>query len=92
MVSAEELSEAIGHIYDAALDPGHWPAALEQVCGFVQGACSGLVLHDVLLAGGQVYFSWGDDPTWTRLYFTKYLKLTAVYRQRAFARQRSAAE
>jgi DNA-binding CsgD family transcriptional regulator len=78
MTSAEEFSGVISDVYDAALDPRRWPAALEQVCRFVQGICSGLVLHDALLAGGQAYFAWGDDPAWTKLYFGKYIKLNPL--------------
>lgn len=31
-ISNEKLSELIGHIYDCALDPGHWPATMQHIC------------------------------------------------------------
>jgi hypothetical protein len=40
------LSELIGLVYDAALDPTLWPRALEQACVFVGGSSGVLFWHD----------------------------------------------
>ncbi len=42
-ISAEALSDVIGSIYDCALDPDHWPAALEKLR-------KALAFHNALLA------------------------------------------
>jgi len=43
MTSAESaLSQLIGQIYDAALDPALWPGVMERICGFVGGSIANL--------------------------------------------------
>jgi DNA-binding CsgD family transcriptional regulator len=80
MDEAEQISQLIGDIYDAALDRGLWRSALEKTCGFVQGACAGLVAQDPFANSGQFYFSWGVDPDYERLYLEKYIRLNpAIY-------------
>lgn len=74
MASLETISSLIGEIYDAALEPDHWPAVLEQVCGFVNGALAVVFWQDAALKMGGRYFSWNDNPHWTQLYFEKYIK------------------
>src|SRR5258708_2141455 len=71
----EEVSLLIGDVYDAALDPGLWPHILERVCGFVGGAASGLFSKDSAHQSGEMFYTWGDDPKFTQLYFNKYVKL-----------------
>jgi DNA-binding CsgD family transcriptional regulator len=68
----------IGRVYDAALDPSIWPQVLEELSAYVGGAASALVSHDVPRRKGRFYFSWGDDPHYTRLYFEKYVKLNPI--------------
>jgi DNA-binding CsgD family transcriptional regulator/PAS domain-containing protein len=70
----EDLSVLIGDVYDAALDPGLWPPVLLRVCGFVGGAASGIFSKDSVNQSGEMYHTWGDDPEFTRLYFSKYVK------------------
>lgn len=73
---AEVLSQLIGVAYDAALDPLLWPRVLEQTCAFV-GTCAAMIFaQDAALKSGNRYYSWGDDPTYTRLYFEKYIKMS----------------
>src|SRR5688572_27731684 len=75
MPETHELSALIGEVYDAALDAARWPGTLEQVTRFTSGVASALVSHDTASATAGFYFSWGDDPHYTRLYFEKYVKL-----------------
>ena len=74
MPSLEVASTLIGEIYDAALEPERWPNVLERICGFVKGALAVLFWQDSALKTGGRYFSWNDNPPWTRLYFEKYIK------------------
>ena len=80
---AEALSQLIGLAYDAALDPLLWPRVLEKTCAFV-GACAAMIFaQDAALKSGNRYYSWGDDPAYTRLYFEKYIKMSpfAVHKE-----------
>jgi DNA-binding CsgD family transcriptional regulator len=75
---AAELEEALaltGDIYDAALDPAHWPEVLRKLAGFAGTTISALTSADIASRKGGFYFSWGDDPQYTKLYFDKYIKL-----------------
>jgi hypothetical protein len=38
MDEADQVSQFIGDIYDAALDPKRWPHVLERTCAYVGGA------------------------------------------------------
>src|SRR5262249_33719902 len=71
----EMFSSLIGQIYDVALDPSLWPLVLEKIAGFVRGPAAGLVWQDTANQDGGFYFSWGDDPHYTRLHWETYVKL-----------------
>jgi DNA-binding CsgD family transcriptional regulator len=78
MDETEQVSDLIGDIYDAALDPALWPLVLEKSCGFVDGACAALVSQNPVAGAGQFYFSWGLDPQYERLYLEKYIRLNTA--------------
>lgn len=78
MIEPEQLSAIIGMIYDAALDAELWPVALEGVANFVGGAAAMMFWQDALIAKGQRYSSWGDDPEYTKSYFGKYIALNPL--------------
>ena len=71
----EEVSQLIGDIYDAALDPGLWVNALERTCTYVGGVAAALQSHDVLQKSACFYFSWNDNPEYTKAYIETYAKL-----------------
>jgi DNA-binding CsgD family transcriptional regulator/PAS domain-containing protein len=75
MSEAEQLSTLIGAIYDTAFDPGSWPAVLEQVTKFMDGEASVLGMHNAVARTGNAFYSWGDDPRYTQLYFEQYIKI-----------------
>jgi DNA-binding CsgD family transcriptional regulator len=74
----ELLSELIGDIYQAALDPACWSIALERACDFVGGTASMIMWKDLTLPAGGRYHSWGDDPVFTERYFSEYIKLDPI--------------
>lgn len=76
MDEVEQVSALIGNIYDATLDRSLWPLVLEQTCEHIKGCASSLMSHDSTHRSGQFYFSWGDDPYYTKLYFEKYMKIS----------------
>lgn len=75
MDNPEQLSELIGAIYEAALDPGSWPKALEGIAGFTNGVAAMLMWKDAALPAGGQYYSWNADPVFTASYFGEYIKL-----------------
>ena len=75
---AQLLSALITGIYDAALDHTLWPATLEQICAFVHGPGAMIFAQDGALKTGHRFYSWGDDPEYTRLYFERYAALSPV--------------
>jgi DNA-binding CsgD family transcriptional regulator len=69
------LSSLIGDIYDAALDPDLWPGTLEKTCDFVVGIASTLQSHDISQRTANFYFTWNDNPEYTRAYVEKYARI-----------------
>ena len=75
MDEVKQVSDLICNIYDAALDRSLWPLVLEKTCGYIEGCASSLMSQDFVHRSGQFYYSWGDDPHYTKLYFEKYQKI-----------------
>lgn len=71
----EKVSVLIGQIYDASLDPALWPVVLQRTCDYVQGVAAALVAHDSRDKTAQFYFSYGDDPYYSKLYNEIYVRL-----------------
>lgn len=75
MDEAQELSQLIGSIYDAALDRDLWPGALERSAAFVGGCASGLFMKDSARKTHNDVITWGYDPGFTQRYLEKYVHL-----------------
>lgn len=75
---AEVLSLLVTAIFDAALDHALWPFTLERICDFVGGPAAMLFSHDGALNNGHRFFSWGDDPHYTQLYFKQYAAINPI--------------
>lgn len=73
------LSELIGHIYDAALDPALWTRALDRSCSFVGGSSALLHWRDVARESSAALHLFNDDPHYSRLYFEKYWSMNPVF-------------
>jgi DNA-binding CsgD family transcriptional regulator len=78
MDEAEQLSQLIGDVYDAALDPASWPTALERTCQYVEGVASMVVSQDSAQKSAEIHFSWGDDPDYARSYQQTYVKISPL--------------
>jgi DNA-binding CsgD family transcriptional regulator len=78
MAEADQVSELVGNIYDASIDPSLWPRVLEQTCGYVHGIAAVLVAHKASAGAGELYFSWGDDPAYTESYNQTFCKINPL--------------
>jgi DNA-binding CsgD family transcriptional regulator/PAS domain-containing protein len=78
------ISQLIGDIYDAALDPTLWPRALEGTCRFVRGCGSRIMWQDAANNAGGIFHTFGDDPHYARLYFERYADLNPLFPASAF--------
>jgi DNA-binding CsgD family transcriptional regulator/PAS domain-containing protein len=67
------VSRLIGDIYDASLDPGLWPRALEGIGQFVGGPATALYAKDTVRKTGNVFYAYGVEPEFVQSYFDKYV-------------------
>src|SRR4051794_24204475 len=78
-MSEARLSQLIGDIYDAALEPESWPHALAGVSGFVGGSQANIFWQDVFGKAAKRFFEWGHDPHYTQLYMDTYAKINPLF-------------
>ncbi len=74
-----ELSAVIGDIYDAAIDPALWRQVLGRICAFVGGSSAVLYWHDSATERSEALHLFNENPTYTRLYFEKYLPMNPMF-------------
>jgi DNA-binding CsgD family transcriptional regulator/PAS domain-containing protein len=74
-VSPDQLSAAIGKIYDSAVEPALWPEALEACCGLIGATFGGIDLYDLENQKKSYTARWGGDPYWMELLNSKYARL-----------------
>jgi DNA-binding CsgD family transcriptional regulator len=82
MHEAEELSQVIGDIYDASLDPALWPNAIESICGYVGAASASLHSQDSITRATDALFWWGrasSAPHFFKIYLEKYGKINPIF-------------
>ena len=75
MDQAEQLSELIAEIYDAALDASLWREVVGKAGRFVGGSAAAIYSKSPTALTGHVYYEFGTDPYYRELYFSKYIKL-----------------
>lgn len=76
MNESEALSGLVGHIYDAAIDPGFWPDALRETARFVGGCSAAIYSKDPTShSGGVLYDDGGLSLHYRTLYFERYVQL-----------------
>jgi DNA-binding CsgD family transcriptional regulator len=73
------LSNLIGEIYDAAIDPTMWRRALASSCAFVGGSSAVLFWHDAAAERSEALHLFNEDPHYTQLYFEKYMPMNPVF-------------
>jgi hypothetical protein len=75
MSEAEQISDLIGDIYDAALNAELWKVVLPKCAQFVGGSAAALFSKDAVNKTGNAVYYCGIDPYFERLYFEKIVKL-----------------
>jgi DNA-binding CsgD family transcriptional regulator/PAS domain-containing protein len=58
-ISAEELSDTIGAIYDCALDPQLWPDTCRQIAALCESTGGGICVHDIRHVQNDQLFVFG---------------------------------
>ena len=69
---AENLSELISEIYDAALDPSLWSDVVGKAGRFVGGSAGAIFSRSAVAGNGNAYSGSGTDPYYRQLYRDKY--------------------
>jgi DNA-binding CsgD family transcriptional regulator len=75
MDQAEQLSELIGEIYDAALDPSLWSDVVGKAGRFVGGSAAAIHSKSPIAMTVTVHYQSGIDPYYLQIYLDKYVKL-----------------
>jgi DNA-binding CsgD family transcriptional regulator/PAS domain-containing protein len=78
-IQPEQLSDIIGSIYDSAVDPAHWPEALEGACGLIGATLGSIGLLDTQKRTIDLNMNWGGDPYWMRLLEEKYSAIMPLW-------------
>ena len=84
MAESELLSQAIGLIYDAALDPRLWPMALESVRDFIGGSAANFFWQDVSKQNAGTFYCVGIEKSYLESYFAEFAKINPLYPSAAF--------
>ncbi|MBV8836808.1 MAG: PAS domain-containing protein [Alphaproteobacteria bacterium] len=82
MREAEELSNVVGDVYDASLDPALWPTAIESICRYVGAASAGLHSQNAISRTTDVLFWWGKAPSaphYFKAYVEQYGKINPIF-------------
>ncbi|MEH2522950.1 MULTISPECIES: helix-turn-helix transcriptional regulator [unclassified Bradyrhizobium] len=61
-VSAQELSDTIGAIYDCALDPHQWPDTCRKIADLCESTAGGICVHDMRHVQNDQLFVFGYQP------------------------------
>jgi hypothetical protein len=86
MPEAEQLSDLIGAIYDASLNPELWLPVLEQTSRFINSATATIGSRDMLQKHTSFSKAWGYDPHYLQLLESHYLKINPLNEGAALTR------
>ncbi|MBL8556733.1 MAG: helix-turn-helix transcriptional regulator [Phenylobacterium sp.] len=64
--TVERFSELVGRIYECALTPGLWPAALTEACTGVGAQAGWIAMHQPRLVRSSYPVEVGTDPAWQK--------------------------
>jgi len=75
ILEANKFSSLVGEIYDAAVDPAHRSAALEQVAGFVGGSAVTILSRDAARLSIEIHQHYGTESRFRELYRDRFVEL-----------------
>ncbi len=75
----QALLSLIGGIYDCALNPDAWNAILPRIGAFVGGSAGGLFAHHSSRRSGNVFYEFGTDPDFRKVYLEKYITMDPMF-------------
>jgi DNA-binding CsgD family transcriptional regulator/PAS domain-containing protein len=78
MSEAEDVSDLICGIYDAALDASLWPAVLGETCRFVDCISGTLNSYDIARSSLAINASHGYDPHYVQLLLDHYIHINPL--------------
>ena len=67
MIEQGRLSDHIGEIYDAALDPRLWPSTIEASCQLLKSCACGIAAVDVMDPSANISAQFGIDQAYLEL-------------------------
>jgi DNA-binding CsgD family transcriptional regulator len=71
-VKLDDLFGVIGTIYDCAVDPQHWPKAIESIARLIDGDHGVILVFDTIRNEPRLYVDWNVDAESMRLYREEY--------------------
>ena len=84
MGELEQVSDLIGDIYDAPLDPALWQPVLQRIGDFVGGPAAALYSKDTVRKTGNLFCSYGVKTEFVESYFDKYVRFDPFTTARFF--------
>ena len=78
MSEDEAIARLAGKIYDAALDPSSWGAAITSIADHIGCVAGCLLTRNTVNGTGKVFYGAGDQPGYRRLYFEKYVRFDPI--------------
>src|SRR5580704_11074060 len=77
-MTPQQLSDAIGAIYDCALEPERWPNALQQVSALSGAGFNFVIAHDIEKNQAGRIFQHGGTTDWILQYCVKYAPINPL--------------
>lgn len=71
-ISAQQLSDVIGAIYDCALDPQQWPATCRSIADLSESTAGGICVHDLRHVQNDQLFVFGYQPQFLEMLGSQY--------------------
>lgn len=84
MGELENVSELVGDIYDASLDPALWQSVLRRISDFVGGPAAALYSKETVRKMGNLFYSHGVETDFVQSYFDKYVRFDPFTTSRFF--------
>ncbi|HWE20387.1 MAG TPA: LuxR C-terminal-related transcriptional regulator [Hyphomicrobiaceae bacterium] len=78
-ISAQALSDAIGAIYDCALEPDHWPEAMRRITELTGSVAMGMGIIDHKHKQNVRLYDYGYSEEDMRIYFEKYAAMNPAF-------------